>query len=104
MILWSWGISGSRAFLLLLLIIAAVGEPGRGVVGGDRGDGLGDRLLEGVHGAGLERTEFLFHFAPALLDGVEVGRVRRQIPQLGSGGLDEFSHSRNFMRRQVCLL
>ena len=69
----SLGYAQARAFLLLLYSITAVGKPGGGVVGGDGGDGLGDRLFERVHGAGLQGAEFLFHFAPAWLDGIEVG-------------------------------
>ena len=38
---------------------------------------------------------------PVLFDGVEVGRVGRQVRQFCSRRFDEFSHSRDFVRPQV---
>jgi len=42
-----------------------------------------------------------FEFREALLDRIEVGRIRRQVAQFGAGGLDDLPHHRVFVRRQI---
>jgi hypothetical protein len=58
-------------------------------------------LLEGNDGTGFESAEFLLHLCPALLDGVEVGRVGRQVTERSPGLLNEFSDAIPLVRSQV---
>ena len=50
-----------------------------GVLRCEGGESLAKSLLEGNYGTGFERAELLLHLGPALLDGIEVGRVGRQV-------------------------
>jgi hypothetical protein len=43
----------------------------------------------------------LFELGPCFLDGIEVGRVRRQIEQLGSGALDALAHTGYLVRTEI---
>ena len=49
----------------------------------DGAESVGDRLLEGVGRTRLSRPQAFFDLGPALFDGVEVRRVRRQGQQRG---------------------
>lgn len=64
-------------------------------------EGIVDRKLESGEGAGFESAEALFELGPALLDWVEVGRVRRQIEQRCSGRTDEFLYAGDFVRSEI---
>jgi len=52
-------------------------EPRSGIVCGDVKESLGDGLVEGFGGAGLDRTEDLLDLGPGLFDGVQIGGVGR---------------------------
>ena len=43
----------------------------------------------------------LFDLAPHRFDGIEIGRIGRQIEQACAPGLDRFADSPDFVRRQV---
>ena len=72
-----------------------------GVLGGEGSESFAKSLLEGGDGTGLESAELLFHLRPALLDGVEVGRVGRQVAERSAGLLDEFSDAVHFVSSQI---
>ena len=61
---------------------------------GDALPELRDGPLGGFAQKGLELRE-------RQLDGIEIGRVRRQIDQVGASALDEFAHARDLVSRQV---
>ena len=46
-------------------------------------------------------AEDLFDLAPHRFDGIEVGRIGRQIQKPGPCGLDRFAHSPDFVRGQI---
>ena len=50
---------------------------------------MGDGKFQPFQGTGLGRAEVVFDLRPGLLDGVEVGRVGRQVQQLRSHRLDQ---------------
>lgn len=76
-------------------------EVGLSLVGGEVGERGGDSWLQRGHGTGLGRTQILLELRPALFNRVEVGRVRWQIQQACSGGLDQCAHARHFVRGQI---
>lgn len=72
-----------------------------GVLGCEGSESVAKSLLEGKDGTSFESAELLLHLGPALLDGVEVGRVGRQVTERSSGLLDEFSDAVYFVSSQV---
>jgi len=72
-----------------------------GVLRGEGSESFAQSLLEGIDGTGSESAELLLHLGPALLNGVEVGRVGRQVTERGPGLLDEFSDAIHFVSSQV---
>jgi hypothetical protein len=72
-----------------------------GVLGCEGSESFAKSLLEGNDGTGFESAELLLHLSPALLDGVEVGRVGRQVTERSPGLLDEFSDAVHFVSSQV---
>ena len=72
-----------------------------GVLRCEGSESFAKSLLEGNYGTGFERAELLLHLGPALLDGVEIGRVGRQVTERSSGLLDEFSDAVHFVSSQV---
>ena len=50
-------------------------------------------MIEDVEQASLGGPQVFFDFGPALFDGIEVGRVRRQVEQPGPCLLDAVAHS-----------
>ena len=63
--------------------------------------GVLDGGLQGLAGAGLGRAQPRFELAEGQFNGVEIGRVRRQIQQAGAAGFDEFGRAGHFVGRQV---
>lgn len=61
------------------------------VLWGEGSESFAESLLEGDYGASFESAELLLHLGPTLLDGVEVGRVGRQVAERSSGLLDKLS-------------
>src|SRR3954466_5881144 len=59
--------------------VAGEAEPAPGVLGGDGGERGAERLLEGLLRAGADRAQARLELGPGPLDGVEVGRVGREI-------------------------
>ena len=94
-------ISLARAFHLQVYIVSAVAEPGLSVTGGDGGNGVGDGLLEGIDRSSFGGAKRLFELGPALLDGIEIRRVGRQVEQFGTRGFNQLPHPENFVRTQV---
>lgn len=64
-------------------------------------DSLCDSGLQRIEGSGLERTELLFEFRPAFLDGIEVGGVGRQGEQFRSSGVDQLADPGDLVRTEV---
>jgi hypothetical protein len=63
-------------------------EPCCGVAGCDCFECVCDGLLELFGGSGFCHSEVLFELGPGFLDGVEIGRVGRQVEHFGAGRLD----------------
>jgi hypothetical protein len=61
----------------------------------------GGEMVQGFHQSSFSRTQQLVDLRPGLLDGIEVGRVGRQLEQLRAASLDQLSHSGHHVRRQV---
>ena len=61
-----------------------------------------DRRFELFQNSGLHGPQQLFHFGPGLLDGVKVGRVRRQIEQLRPAAFDELAHPLHLVGTPSC--
>src|SRR3954466_9261867 len=59
--------------------VAGEAEPAPGILGGDGGERGAERLLEGLLRAGADRAQARLELGPGPLDGVEVGRVGREI-------------------------
>lgn len=71
------------------------------MIRGDGGEGFGDRPLQVLHDSRLDPTQLLFQLGPGLLDGVEVGRIVRQIQLLCAAAFDQRTHARDFVGPQV---
>ncbi len=71
------------------------------VLGCEGSESFAKSLLEGNDGTGFESAELLLHLGPALLDGVEIGRVGRQVAERSPGLLNEFSDAVHFVSSQV---
>src|ERR1039458_1046596 len=87
-----------RAKLRSLYPISAVSEPGGGIVCGNGFKCFGDGLIQSFLAASFGGTEELFELRPGLLDGVQVGRVGRQIEQLRTAGFDPFAYPGHLVR------
>ena len=61
------------------------------VVGSDKSEGFGDGLVEVLLASGPNRAQVLFDLGPGLFDGIEVGRIGRQIEHFRSPSLDPFA-------------
>lgn len=72
-----------------------------GILGRNGGERLGEGVLEGGDGTGLERTQLLFDLCPALFDRVEVGRVGRQVAERRAGLFNEFPYTVHFVSSQI---
>lgn len=71
------------------------------VLWGEGSESFAESLLEGDYGASFESAELLLHLGPTLLDGVEVGRVGRQVAERSSGLLDKLSDAVHLVSSQV---
>jgi hypothetical protein len=69
--------------------------------GGDGVEHLTDFLPEGVDAACGGLTKQRFEFGEKLFDGVQVGRIRRQIEQRGLRRSNGFFHSSHFVATEV---
>lgn len=72
-----------------------------GVLWCESSEGLAKCRLEGNDRTGFKSTQLLLHLSPALFDGVEVGRVGRQVTERSSGLFDEFSDTIHFVSSQI---
>ena len=70
-------------------------------MGGDPGQGFCDGLVELFGVACFGGAKELFEFSPGFLDGVEVGRVRRQVQHVGATLLKPFSHPGYLVRAEI---
>ena len=75
-----------RAVLRSVYVVATMVKPVFRVGFGHPFRGLLDDRLQGVAGAGLGGAEPGFELAEGQFDGIEVGRVRRQVEQAGPAG------------------
>src|SRR3954454_3093028 len=59
--------------------VAGEPEPAPGILGGDGGERRAEGLLQGLLRARADRAQARLELGPGPLDGVEVGRVGRQV-------------------------
>jgi hypothetical protein len=76
-------------------------EVGGKVVWSDGSQGVGERLFERGDGTGLDFAELLFELCPTLLDGIEIGRVGREITESGAGVLDQLPDAVHLVGSQI---
>lgn len=72
-----------------------------GVLGCEGGERFVKGLLKGGDGTSLEGPQFLFHLCPALFDGIEIGRIGRQVAESGAGLLNELAYTVHFVGAQI---
>ena len=68
---------------------------------GEGSEGISEGVLQRGKGSGLQNAQSLFDLGPAFLDGVEVGRIGRQIEQRRSGLANAFGNTLHLMGTQV---
>src|ERR1700740_1568376 len=93
-----------RRFYTILVFtvpISAMVQPAHGVLRSDRCNGLGDSRIQGFSRACLQRSQDQLDLGPAFFDGVEMGRIRREIKQAGAGSLDSVPHHGSFVSAQI---
>ena len=73
----------------------------RALCRGDRVEHLTDFLPEGVDVARGGLTKQRFEFGEELFDGVQVGRIRRQVEQRGLRRRESFFHSSHLVAAEV---
>jgi hypothetical protein len=76
-------------------------EVGGDVAGRNCGKSFGKRLFQCSNGARLELAEFLFELCPALLDGIEIGRIRRQVAEGGPGIFNQLADAIHFVSTEI---
>jgi len=76
-------------------------EPSSGVVSGNGLEGVNDGLIQSFRSPSFTGAQELFELEPSFFNGIEVGRVGRQIEQFGATGFDSLLDAANFVRRQV---
>jgi len=81
--------------------VKAKPKPCLSVGWGDFGECDGDGLIEGVDGPGLGFTEDLLEFGPGLFDGIQIGRIGRQVEQLCLTGLDALTYSIDLVGAEI---
>jgi hypothetical protein len=59
------------------------------------------RFYQSLAGACLELPQCCLHFGKGLLDGIETGRVGRQVEKLASLLLDQLAHPPALVHREV---
>src|SRR5262245_4294527 len=60
-----------------------------------------EELPKLVHGSLRAITQELLQFRERQLDGIQVGRVRRQVTQLRAGGLDRFANTGDLVAGKI---
>src|SRR5262249_19083737 len=93
----------SRAYTVLVFTvpISTMMQPAEGVLRRDRRNGFTDGRIQSLSRASLESAEHQFDFGPAFFDGVEVGRISRQVEQAGTGSFDLLPHGRCFVGTEI---
>ena len=81
--------------------VPSVGEPRRGIVWGNRLDGKANRFLERLLGARPQSAQDGLDLGERLLDGREVGRVRRQEEQLAAARFNGLANAVGFVGAQI---
>ena len=76
--------SGTRAACISSCRVLAVGDVGLGVVGTDRGQGVGDPLHQPVHVAVGHHPQHRLDLRDRHFDRVKIRRIRRQVQQFRS--------------------
>ena len=71
------------------------------VLRSDGSEGLTEAVFESEHRTSFGSAEELLDLGPALLDGIEVGGIRRQIAKLGSALLNQITHALHFVSGQI---
>src|SRR5215831_10744353 len=77
--------------------VPSVSEPGRGIVAGNRLDGETNGFLERLLGARSQPAQDGFDLGERLLNGREVGRVRRQEEQLAAARFNGLANTVGFV-------
>ena len=76
-------------------------EPCGGIVRRNGLECIGDGQIQGFLGPGFGGTDEFFELGPGVFDGIQVGRIGRQVKQLCMAGFDPFAYPVRLMRRQV---
>jgi hypothetical protein len=72
-----------------------------GVLGSECGECFVKGLLKRGDRAGFESPQLLFHLCPALFNGIEIGRIGRQIAESGASLFDEFAYTVHLVGAQI---
>src|SRR5437016_8983739 len=76
-------------------------QPSQSVLRSDRSHRLGDSRIQSLDGASFQSSQLQLDLGPAFFDGVEVGRIRRQIQQAGTCSFDLLPHGGRLVGLQV---
>lgn len=76
-------------------------EPCLSIVGSDEREGFGDGLVEVLFASGPSGAEALFDLCPGFFDGIEIGRIGRQIEHFRFPSLNQFAHPFDLGKRGV---
>lgn len=78
-----------------------MGKPMAGITSRDGHERIGPGEFEGLARPRRAGAEDRFHFAPAQLDGGQIGRIRGQVMQRGLRRFNSFANPHHFMRFEV---
>jgi len=85
----------------MVYVIAAVLEPGFGIVAANPVDGRLHGFFQGLPGTGLGLAQLGFELTPCLFDGRKIRRIRRQKQQLNAAPDQLFAHAGQVMDAQI---
>lgn len=78
-----------------------MGEEVDAFAGVELAESMGGGVFEGFDGPCGSFSDVSFEFGEGVLNGIEIGTVRRKVDQLGAAGFDGFSNAGNFVRREI---
>src|SRR5205823_11497781 len=91
----------TKPFYPLLYPVTAVSEKALSVGWQNGGHGFASGLVQSFHHLSFQGAQLLLDFGPARFNGVQIGRIGRQVEQLGSGGFDDLTHLGHMVHTQV---
>jgi len=78
-----------------------VAEVVGGVLGSERGERFVKSLLKRGDGTSFKRPQFLFDLCPALFNGIEIGRIGRQVAESSAGLFNELAYAVYLVGAQI---